>query len=212
MIGVFGGTFDPVHNGHLRTALDVQEALGIRRIHFVPLREAVHREQPGTPAELRCALVQAAVASQPGFVMDNRELHRHGPSWSYYTLDSFRREYPDEPLCFLMGGDAFSGYLSWHRPLEILELAHLVVMQRPDASTPEGELKALLDERLTDEAGDLHAQPSGRIFLQPVTQLDISASDIRERIATGRSARFLLPDAVLDIVQQLGLYQESGSL
>ena len=209
MIGVFGGTFDPVHNGHLRTALDVQEALGIRRIHFVPLKEAVHRDQPGTPAELRCALVQAAVADQPGFIMDNRELHREGPSWSYHTLESFRREYPDEPLCFLMGGDAFNGYLQWHRPLEILELAHLVVMQRPDASRPGGELAALLDRRQTGEAGDLHATPAGRIFLQPVTQLDISASDIRQRIAVGRSARFLVPEQVLGIIQQLRLYEDA---
>lgn len=209
MIGVFGGTFDPVHNGHLRTALDVQEALGIRRIHFVPLKEAVHRDQPGTPAELRCALVQAAVADQPGFIMDNRELHRKGPSWSYYTLESFRREYPDEPLCFLMGSDAFNGYLQWHRPLEILELAHLVVMQRPDASRPAGDLAALLDERQTLEAGDLHALHAGRIFLQPVTQLDISASDIRQRIAVGRSARFLVPEPVLGIIQQLRLYEDA---
>ncbi|MGD1990055.1 MAG: nicotinate-nucleotide adenylyltransferase [Chromatiales bacterium] len=209
MIGVFGGTFDPVHNGHLRTALDVQEALGIRRIHFVPLKEAVHRDQPGTPAELRCALVQAAVADQPGFIMDNRELHREGPSWSYHTLESFRREYPDEPLCFLMGGDAFNGYLQWHRPLEILELAHLVVMQRPDAIRPGGELAALLDRRQTCEAGDLHASPAGRIFLQPVTQLDISASDIRQRIAVGRSARFLVPEQVLGIIQQLRLYEDA---
>ena len=209
MIGVFGGTFDPVHNGHLRTALDVQEALGIRRIHFVPLKEAVHRDQPGTPAELRCALVQAAVADQPGFIMDNRELHREGPSWSYYTLESFRREYPDEPLCFLMGGDAFNGYLQWHRPLEILELAHLVVMQRPDASRPGGDLAGLLDERQTLEAGDLHALPAGRIFLQPVTQLEISASDIRQRIAVGRSARFLVPEPVLGIIQQLRLYEDA---
>jgi nicotinate-nucleotide adenylyltransferase len=209
MIGVFGGTFDPVHNGHLRTALDVQEALGIRRIHFVPLKEAVHRDQPGTPAELRCALVQAAVADQPGFIMDNRELHREGPSRSYHTLESFRREYPDEPLCFLMGGDAFNGYLQWHRPLEILELAHLVVMQRPDAIRPGGELAALLDRRQTCEAGDLHASPAGRIFLQPVTRLDISASDIRQRIAVGRSARFLVPEQVLGIIQQLRLYEDA---
>jgi nicotinate-nucleotide adenylyltransferase len=207
MIGVFGGTFDPVHYGHLRTALDVQEALGIRRIHFVPLKEAVHRDQPGTPAELRCALVQAAVADQPGFVMDDRELHRHGPSWSYYTLESFRREYAVEPLAFIMGGDAFNGFLSWHRPLEILDLAHIVVMQRPDAKAPHGELKVLLEERLTAEPGDLHASSAGRIFLQPVTQLDISATGIRERIAIGRSARFLVPERVLAIIDHLGLYQ-----
>lgn len=207
MIGIFGGTFDPVHNGHLRTVLDVQEALGIRRVHFVPLKEAVHRDQPGISAELRCALVQAAVADQPGFVMDDRELHRQGPSYSYYTLESFREEYPDEPLCFLMGGDAFNGFLDWHRPMEILDLAHIVVMQRPDTKAPEGALKALLEASQTSEPGDLHASPCGLIFLQTVTQLDISATNIRERIAIGKSARFLVPERVLTIIGHLGLYQ-----
>lgn len=209
MIGILGGTFDPIHNAHLRTALDVQEALGIRRIHFVPLKEAVHRDQPGTPAELRCALVQAAVADQPGFVMDDRELHREGSSYSFYTLESFRRQFQDEPLCFLMGSDAFEGFLTWHRPLEILELAHIVMMQRPESKAPVGELKALLDDRMTTEAADLHNCPGGRIFLQPVTQLDISASDIRERIAVGKSARFLVPERVLTIIDHLNLYQEA---
>ena len=164
-------------DGHLRTALDVQEALGIRRIHFVPLKEAVHRDQPGTPAELRCALVQAAVADQPGFVMDDRELHRHGPSWSYYTLESFRREYAVEPLAFIMGGDAFNGFLSWHRPLEILDLAHIVVMQRPDAKAPHGELKVLLEERLTAVGADV------RRYMKP-TFAKPAPVDLRHEIST----------------------------
>ena len=208
MIAVLGGTFDPVHNGHLRTALDVQEALGIRQVHFVPLKEAVHREQPGTSAGLRCALVQAAVAEQPGFIMDDRELHRDGPSYSFYTLESFRREHPDEPLCFLMGSDAFDGFLSWHRPLGILELAHVVIMQRPDVHEPGGDLGKLLDERRTSDAADLHKTPGGHILFQPVTQLDISASDIRQRIAVGKSVRYLVPERVLTIIDHLGLYQD----
>ena len=208
MIGILGGTFDPIHNGHLRTALDVQEALGIRRMHFVPLREAVHRDQPGTPAGIRCALVQAAVADQPGFVMDDRELRRDGPSYSYYTLESFRQQFPDEPLCFLMGSDAFAGFLTWHRPLEILELAHIAIMQRPETGVPGGDLGALLEERLTADEADLHNTPAGRIIRQPVTQLDISATDIRERIALGKSVRYLMPERVLTIIEQLGLYQD----
>ncbi|MBG7601788.1 MAG: nicotinate-nucleotide adenylyltransferase [Gammaproteobacteria bacterium] len=207
MIGILGGTFDPIHYGHLRTALDVQEELGLERIHFVPLKQAVHREQPGTAAELRASMVQAAIAQHPGFVMDDRELHNDRPSYSLYTLQSFRRQMPHTPLCFLLGMDAFRDFLNWHQPIEILKLAHLVVMHRPGEKMQDEQLQQLVAERSVEDAAALHQQPGGSILFQPVTQLAISATDIRRRAQQGRSLRYLLPDAVITIVEQLKLYR-----
>ncbi|MEN8214206.1 MAG: nicotinate-nucleotide adenylyltransferase [Pseudomonadota bacterium] len=208
MIGILGGTFDPIHFGHMRTALDVQEALGLERVHFVPLKQAVHREQPGTPAELRAAMVQAAIASCPGFVLDERELHSGRPSRSLYTLQSFRREMPDTPLCFLLGMDAFQGFLSWHQPMEILKLAHLVVMHRPGDAMQSSALRRLVNECSVGNAARLRQHAGGSILFQPVTQLAISATDIRQRVRQGRSIRYLLPDAVVTIIEQLKLYKQ----
>ena len=207
MIGILGGTFDPIHYGHLRTALDVQEALGLERIHFVPLKHAVHREQPGTSAELRASMVQSAVARHPAFVMDDRELHNDRPSYSLYTLQSFRRQMPHSPLCFLLGMDAFRDFLSWHQPMEFLELAHLVVMHRPGKEMLDIQLQQLVAERSVEDAALLRRQPGGSIMFHPVTQLAISATDIRRRAQQGRSLRYLLPDAVITIIEQLKLYQ-----
>jgi nicotinate-nucleotide adenylyltransferase len=206
MIGILGGAFDPIHHGHLRTALDVQEALGLERIHFTPLKHAVHREQPGTPAELRASMVQAAIAQHPGFVMDDRELHSDRPSYSLYTLQSFRRQMPHTPLCFLLGVDAFLGFLNWRQPMEVLNLAHLVVMHRPGEEMQDAQLQQLVAERSIEDVAQLRQQPGGSILFQPVTQLAISATDIRRRAQQGRSLRYLLPDAVITIIEQLKLY------
>jgi nicotinate-nucleotide adenylyltransferase len=207
MIGILGGTFDPVHYGHLRTALDVQEALGLERVHFVPLRHAVHREQPAVSAELRAAMLEAAIADHPGFVMDDRELRSSAPSYSLYTLQAFHREMPRKRLCFLLGMDAFSSFLQWHQPMGILELAHLVVMHRPGEKLHNQQLQGLVDERRAEQAEQLRQRQAGYIHFQPVTQLDISATDIRRRAAQGRSPRYLLPDAVATIIERLQLYR-----
>lgn len=207
MIGILGGTFDPVHYGHLRTALDVQEALGLDRVHFVPLRHAVHREQPSVSAELRAAMVEAAIADHPGFVMDERELHSSAPSYSLNTLQSFHRQMPGERLCFLLGMDAFSGFLQWRQPMGILELAHLVVMHRPGEELHNQQLRQLVDERHAEQPEQLCQRQGGYIHFQPVTQLDISASDIRRRASQGLSPRYLLPDAVATIIARLQLYR-----
>ena len=141
MIGVLGGTFDPIHFGHLRPALDCLQALGLDEVRFVPLKVAVHRPQPMAAAGVRLAMVQAAVAGVSGLVADGRELDRAGPSYSYDTLASLRQELgPRVPICLLVGADAFNGFLTWHRPAEILDLAHLVVMQRPDAPEPSDQV------------------------------------------------------------------------
>ncbi len=209
MIGVFGGTFDPIHFGHLRTALDVYEALGLRELRFVPLNVAVHRAQPVASPEQRLEMVRVAVAQQPGFVVDERELRRQGRSYTVDTLRGLRRELGDtQPLCLLIGADAFNGFPDWHRPGEILGLAHLVVMQRPGtAARYADEARVELQRRRAMRVSQLRSAPAGRIWLQGVTQLAISSTEIRRMLAAGRSPRFLLPDAVLDLVGRAVCYR-----
>jgi len=208
MIGIFGGTFDPIHYGHLRPALEVQQALGLEQVRFIPLAVAVHREQPAATAEQRLAMVRAALAGQPGFVLDDREVRRSGRSYTLDTLQELHREQPGAIWCLFVGGDAFNELLTWHRPLEILELAHLVVMQRPGSGPPDDpQLARLLAERGCRDPAGLQTAAAGRIFLQPVTQLDISATAIRAGIAAGSNPRFLLPDPVLEIIEERRLYR-----
>jgi nicotinate-nucleotide adenylyltransferase len=153
MIGVLGGTFDPIHFGHLRPALDCLQALALEEVRLIPLNVAVHRPQPVASSALRLAMLEAAIAGQPGFVADPRELERPGGSYTYDTLISLRAELGDaEPLCLLIGADAFAGFLDWHRPADILDLAHLVVMRRP-ASRPfaSGSCQAFCSGRLCED-------------------------------------------------------------
>lgn len=209
MIGVLGGTFDPIHFGHLRPALDCLQALDLDQVRLIPLKVAVHRPQPLAPAALRLRMLEAAIAHQPGLVADPRELQRPGDSYSYETLVHLRTELGDaEPVCLLVGSDAFAGFLDWHRPREILELAHVVIMRRPGAL--EGfapDLQALLRRCRCEDPSALRDAPAGRILFQAVTQMDISSTRIRQLIGQGRSARFLLPDAVLAICEREGLYR-----
>jgi len=210
MIGILGGTFDPIHFGHLRPALDCLQALGLSEVRLMPLRVAAHRVQPKVAAEVRLAMVCAAAAGVPGLRVDVRELTRNGVSYSYDTLLSLRGEVgAARSICLLVGEDAFNGFLSWHRPADILALAHLVVMQRPGSPQPEDPaLVELLAERTCTDPAELRSTAAGRIFHQRVTQLDISSSRIRALIAAGRSPRYLLPDAVLEIIEREGLYSD----
>jgi nicotinate-nucleotide adenylyltransferase len=209
MIAILGGTFDPIHYGHLRPALDCLQGLGLAQVRFVPLNVAVHRPQPLAPAALRLAMVEAAIADQPGFAADARELARPGGSFSYDTLQSLRAELgADRPLCLLVGADAFRGFLSWHRPLAILDLAHLVVMRRPGSSAAlDAGLAALCAERADEDLERLRTRPAGAIRFQEVTQLDIASTRVRDLIRRGLSPRYLVPDPVLRIIEDAGLYR-----
>ena len=209
MIGVLGGTFDPVHFGHLRPALDCLQGLGLDEVRFIPLNVAVHRPQPLAAAAMRLTMLEAALGGQPDFVLDRRELERPGGSFSYDTLVSLRAEVGvDEPLYLLVGADAFAGFLSWYRPLEILELAHLVVMRRPGhGSVADPFLRNFYLEYGCDEPASLAERPGGRILYQDVTQVSISSTRIRQLIARGLSPRYLLPEAVLAIIKREGLYR-----
>jgi nicotinate-nucleotide adenylyltransferase len=208
MIGILGGTFDPIHFGHLRTALDVMQGVGLEQIRFVPLHGAVHRDQPETPSSLRLQMVQAAIEEQPGFIADDRELKRQGDSYSVDTLASLRGEFPQETLCLLMGMDAFNGFANWRQPEKILSLAHLIVMQRPGESvSQEPEIASLLSARRCQDPADLKAQKSGRILIHQVTQLEISSTRIRSMIAANESPGYLLPTPVLDLIRENRLYE-----
>ena len=208
MIGVFGGTFDPIHYGHLRAALDVHQALALSELRFLPLNVAVHREQPRASAAQRRAMVEAAIAGEPGFRVDDRELMRAGRSYSVDTLTSLRDELGDKrPICLLVGGDAFNGFFDWHRPRDILELAHLVVMQRPGAAIQrDARLRTEVERRRATRRDELERTAAGRIWFASVTQLDISSTRIRRMLALGRSPRFLLPDAVIAIARDCRCY------
>ncbi len=209
MIGILGGTFDPIHFGHLRTALEVMEALALEQMRFLPLNQAVHRAQPEASAAQRLAMVQAAIAGRPGFVADASELERGGASYMLDTLTHLRQRLgASVPLVLLLGADAFNGFLDWREPEQVADLCHLVLMTRPGYALPEaGELGAFIGRRRVDDPELLHHRPGGLILAQPVTQLAISATDIRARVHRGQDAGYLLPDSVLALIGGEGLYR-----
>ena len=207
MIGVLGGTFDPVHFGHLRTGLEVTEALGLEQLRLIPSNRPPHRGLPGASAERRLEMLLAAARREPRFVVDDRELRREGPSYSVDTLSSVRQQYSAGPICFLVGMDAFLEVDTWHRWEELFGLCHFVVMHRPGVTGDYDErFRALAAGRLVHHPRELGAQTAGNVLAWPVTQLEISATQIRNMVRAGRSTRFLLPDAVLDLIGRWRLY------
>lgn len=210
-IGVFGGTFDPIHYGHLRTAFEMLQALRFGEVRFMPCGDPPHRGSPHADAGLRLKMVQAAIAGQRGFLVDDREIHREGPSYSVDTLAALRSDFPLQSLALIIGMDAFLGLPKWHQWQEILQLSHIVVAHRPGWRAPDtGPLGGLLADRGTHRIGDLHQARSGHIYIHDVTQLEISSTEIRELIAVGRDPRFLMPDAVRDVIEQSGCYAASA--
>lgn len=203
MICILGGTFDPVHFGHLRPALDVQQALGIPCVHLLPCRVPAHRDSPQGSPEQRLELLRLAVADEPALDIDTRELGREGPSYMVDSLESLRAEKGEQSLCLALGMDALLGLESWHRWREIAKLCHLVVMQRPGKRWPrQGALAELVSKAHTSEAGHLKERPAGCVFEVPVTQMAVSSTRIRALLAAGESPRYLLPDVVLNRIKQ----------
>jgi len=179
-LAIFGGTFDPIHNAHLRVAWEAAEALDAD-VRLLPASVPPHRDQPLADARQRAALVRAALAGQARLTLDTRELQREGPSYTIDTLVELRDEIgADRPLVLLVGADAFAGLATWHRWRELLTLAHLVVAHRPGWRAPStGTLGKLLKERRTADSRDLRRAPAGAMYVHPVTQLEISSTDLR---------------------------------
>lgn len=209
LLGIFGGTFDPIHYGHLRTAFEMLEVLRFDEVSFVPSGDPPHRDQTFADAEQRLEMVRVATQGQPEFSVDDCELRREGPSYTIDTLATIHEEQSDVALGLIVGMDAFLGLTSWHRWNEILDFAHLVVAHRPGWRIPDvGELGELIGSHGTGNVEDLHENSHGCVFVHAVTQLEIASTEIRDLIAAGRDPRFLMPDAVRDVILESGCYAQ----
>lgn len=208
-LGLFGGAFDPVHHGHLRTAYELKERLGLDRVHFLPAAVPPHRDRPVASFEQRVQMLEAALANEADCVVDRREAERTGPSYTIETAESFRREFPDHALCLLLGMDAFIGLPTWRRWRELLDLVNLVVARRPGSALPEsGELGSLIAERRVHPADAIARAPAGQIIVQDVTQLEIASSEIRDSIRAGLEPRYLVPESVRRIIESCRCYAQ----
>ncbi len=211
-IGLLGGTFDPIHLGHLRLAEELGEALGLTEVRILPAGTPPHRAQPVADAADRLAMVRLAIAGNPRFVLDEHEIHKTTPCYMVDTLSELRRELGSErSLTLFLGADAFLGLTSWHDWQRLFDLAHLAVATRPGFDPTRAAMPPALGhelaQRLSQRPADLQAAAAGRIYLRETTQLDIAASRIRAHLRSGRSCRYLVPDAVLDYIERHRLYR-----
>ena len=203
-IGILGGTFDPVHIGHLRLALEMREALALDEVRLVPARMPNLRDAPGASAAARVAMLELATAGTP-LVLDTRELLRDERSYTIDTLQSLREEVGNRPLCFILGQDAFNRLPDWHRWSELLNYAHLAVATRPGYAPPgDPRLQELLTRAIT--GAELSQRPAGGIVLQPIPLLPVAATDLRARLKAGRSIDFLTPPSVVGYIETHHLY------
>jgi nicotinate-nucleotide adenylyltransferase len=211
-LGILGGTFDPIHNGHVELAREVRAALGLSAVRLVPAGDPPHRAAPVATAAHRLAMVELAIEGVPGLEIDSREIDRPGRSYTVDTLGSLRAEAPSRPLALIVGADAFVGLTTWHRWRDLFVLAHLVVVARPGVVIDDALPEMLSDEwsrRFARDGEALVQQPAGHIFVQAITPHPISASAIRDALVDGNTAavKGLLPPAVLAYIERNRLYR-----
>lgn len=211
LIGILGGTFDPIHFGHLRLAEELAERLGLAEVRFIPAGRPWHRGAPGATPGQRLEMTRLGISGNSRFVLDAREVSKNTPGYTVDTLLGLRQELgTEQPLCLLLGADAFLGLPSWHRWRDLFELAHIAVAHRPGfslaAAHMDEALRAETDRRMSAAPLELGQSPAGKLCACGITQLDISATGIRAQIKAAQSPRYLLPEAVLDYIQTQHLY------
>ncbi len=210
MIGIYGGTFDPVHYGHLRPAIDVYTELGLSEVRLIPAGVPAHRDLPVASPEQRFQMLLMAIDKVAGLSIDDREIQRDGPSYMIDTIRSLQAEFANEKFCLIVGMDAFIGFESWREWKSIVELVNIVITYRPNFdinSIAESELKKYIHGAQTKNKDEFLASPAGHCYFCPVTQLDISATKIRALVKKENKLNFLLPDVVIAYLQQNQIYQ-----
>lgn len=207
-VGIMGGTFDPIHFGHLRTALEIKQNLDLHEIHLLPCHIPGHRPEPEVSAQDRINMLNISIADDPELQLDERECRSLQTSYTVNTLKSYRDEKGDKtPLLMIMGMDAFSKLHEWHQWEQIFKLAHIIVAHRPKTSLPDEEpLKTIINTHRLENKKALHESPSGYLYFQTVTALDISSSKIRKLIKEDKSPKYLLHDKVWEYIKSHHLY------
>lgn len=211
---MLGGTFDPIHFAHLRMAEECADAIGLAKVRFIPTGTPPHRSTPRVSGPHRMEILRLAIRSNPRFEADDREIRRQGVCYTFDTLNELRAELGERPLCLLMGSDAFSALTTWHRWEELFDLAHIVIAHRPGFSVQQlqsslpGALRKSYLQRLAASPGILRRDRAGAIYVKEITALDIAATHIRGLLAGAGSARYLVPEAVLDYIEHHRLYKE----
>ena len=202
MIGIFGGTFDPVHYGHIKPVLSVKQDLNLSQLRFIPNRIPPHRESPWLNVEQRLSLLKIALKDYADVVIDERELNRDGPSFMVDTLKSLHSDFPDEDLCLIMGMDAFIGITTWFQWHSLFDLCHLVVTTRPGFNENaiidqmSAEDYQFLSAKMVKRADALKLRETGEILLKSVPQLDISSTQIRAKFLKNEDVSEWLPEGV----------------
>lgn len=213
LVGIYGGTFDPIHFGHLRVAEELVDNIAFDRFYFVPSGEPRLRDTPAASKNHRVKMVKLAIEDNPAFILDEREIIREGVSTTIESLREYHAEFDDHTaICIILGADAFLKLHHWHCWKEIFHLCHLVIVDRPGSTLVKRQLdlpKAIQQEcasRWTACSGNLASQSSGMIHVAQTTLLDISATHIRTMVAEGKSIRYLLPQPVYDFIKTNHLY------
>jgi nicotinate-nucleotide adenylyltransferase len=210
MIGIYGGTFDPVHLGHLRPAVDVYSLLNLSQIHFIPCGQPPHRNPPIASAQQRLEMLRLALGRQTDFVVDQREIDRAGPSYMVDTIKSLIADFPKEKFCLIIGMDAFVYFDKWKDWETITSLANLVITQRPRFDTdsiPSSALIQYMNEKRTNDTSEFLRSEDTHCFICPVTQLDISSTNIRAQVSEGKCIDYLLPEKVVNYIHDQDLYK-----
>lgn len=205
-IGILGGTFDPIHYGHLRLGLELCQQFNLQEVRFIPCQKPVLDKKAQATATQRLAMLKLAIANQTKFKIDARELQRLTPSFTVETLQAIRAEVGNVPLAFILGYDSFLSLPRWHRWQELTQLAHLIVVPRPGTTNLELLPDFIDKNQVTKEYEPLKTSPAGGIFFAEITPLAISSTAIREQLQAGLNPRYLLPESVLEFIKKHHLY------
>ncbi|MBE0362511.1 nicotinate-nucleotide adenylyltransferase [Pseudoalteromonas ulvae UL12] len=207
MIGIFGGTFDPIHQGHLNIATHCIEQLPLSTLAFMPCAQPAHKTHSGVSAEQRLAMVKLAIAQQPKFTIDDRELKRKGPSYSLLSLQELRQEHPNDAIAFLIGMDSLNNLHKWYQWQEVVDLCHLIVCQRPgEALNPSPVIRDYIARNSAPDVHALKTKQAGLCYFLATSLTAISSSELREQLKTSPSLPEHLPTSVANYIKNQHIY------